>query len=309
MALIQARIDAAREAGTLDVGVETIQTERTILLDEQLLCRDPVTGAETRLSRLELHYGRRATGYGQFMREHGHAPVSWLRNGRSGRVALQRPSWSIMDGEGNAITMWELVRPMGRERIRDVALKESHWAPIDAHEFEAFWNTEVEEARARIDIETINMATGLLLPVWNRLPDDDLRVWRVTDAQGNSILGRIISPSGVEKVIRSFGVDMAITLSPAEMIAGARDSDGVSVPGMEAARLIWVHVNDSRRLELRDFPAARRDWLKSIGCFTEVIQYKTRMFVPADRASSIVDQLVRTGTRWNVLTGPAPRAA
>ncbi len=309
MALIQARIDAAREAGTLDVGVETLQTERTILLDEQLLCRDPVTGAETRLSRLELHYRRRATGYGQLMREHGHAPVSWLRNGRSGRVALQRPSWSIMDGEGNAIPMWELVRPTGRERMQDSALKESHWAPIDGQEFEAFWHAEVEEARARIDIETINMATGLLLPVWNRLPDDDLRVWRVTDAQGNSVLGRIISPSGVEKVTRSFGVDMAITLSPAEMIAGARSSEGVAVPGMDGARLIWVHVNDSRRLELRDFPAARRDWLKSIGCFTEVIQYRTRMFIPADRASSIVDQLVRTGTQWNVLAAPASRAA
>ncbi|KXU33068.1 methylase [Sphingobium sp. 22B] len=309
MALIQARIDAARDAGTLDVGVETIQTERTVLLDEQLLCRDPVTGAETRLSRLELHYRRRATGFAQLMREHGNAPVSWLRNGRSGRVALQRPSWSIMDGEGNAIPMWELIRPTSRERIRDVALKESHWAPIDGQEFEALWNAEVEEARARIDIETINMATGLLLPVWNRLPDDDLRVWRVSDAQGNSILGRIISPSGVEKVTKSFGVDMAITLSPAEMIAGARNSEGVSVPGMDATRLIWVHVNGSRRLELRDFPPARRDWLKSIGCFTEVIQYKTRMFIPADRASTIVDQLVRTGTEWNVLIASGSRAA
>ena len=70
------------------------------------------------------------------------------------------------------------------------------------------------------------MATGLLLPVWNRLPEDDLRVWRVSDAQGNSILGRIISPSGVEKVTRSFGVDMAIALSPTEMIVGARAASG-----------------------------------------------------------------------------------
>lgn len=301
MALIQARIDAARDAGTLDVGVETIQTERTVLLDEQVLRRDPVTGAETRLSRFELHYRRRATSYAQLMREHGSEAAAWLRNGRSGRVALQRPSWSIMDGEGNAITMWELLRPTGRERIRDKALKESHWVPIAMDEFEALWNAEVEEARAKIDIETISMATGLLLPVWNQLPDDDLRVWRVSDAEGNSILGRIISPSGFEKVARAFGVDMAIALSPAEMIAGARNSEGVPVPGMDPARLIWAHVNGSRRLEIRDFPATRREWLKSIGCFTEIIQYKTRLFIPGDRASSIVEQLVRTGTEGNIL--------
>jgi hypothetical protein len=102
---------------------------------------------------------------------------------------------------------------------------------------------------------------------------------------------------------------MTIALPPAEMIAGARSSEGVSVPGMEATRLIWVHVNGSRRLELRDFPPARREWLKSIGCFTEVIQHKTRMFIPADRTLTIVDQLVRTGRQWNVLTAPASRAA
>lgn len=301
LALIHARIDAARDAGTLDVGVETIQTERTVLLDEQILRRDPVTGAETRLSRFELHYRRRATGYAQLMREHGNEAAAWLRNGRSGRVALQRPSWSIMDGEGNAIAMWELVRPTGRERIRDIALKESHWVPIAKNEFEELWNAEVEEARAKIDVETISMATGLLLPVWNRLPDDDLRVWRVSDAEGNSILGRIISPSGFEKVARSFGVEMAIALSPAEMIAGARNSEGVPVPGMDSARLVWAHVNGSRRLEIRDFPPTRREWLKSIGCFTEIIQYKTRLFIPGDRASTIVEQIVRTGTEWNIL--------
>lgn len=206
-----------------------------------------------------------------------------------------------MDGEGNAIAMWELVRPTGRERIRDIALKESHWVPIAKNEFEEFWNAEVEEARAKIDVETISMATGLLLPVWNRLPDDDLRVWRVSDAEGNSILGRIISPSGFEKVARSFGVEMAIALSPAEMIAGARNSEGVPVPGMDSARLVWAHVNGSRRLEIRDFPPTRREWLKSIGCFTEIIQYKTRLFIPGDRASTIVEQIVRTGTEWNIL--------
>jgi hypothetical protein len=65
---------------------------------------------------------------------------------------------------------------------------------------------EVAEARAKLDVETINMATGLLLPVWNKLPDDDLRVWRVSDADGNSILGRIISPSGLAKVATAFSV-------------------------------------------------------------------------------------------------------
>ena len=309
MALIQARIDAAREAGRLDVGVETIQAERAILLDEQLLRRDRLTGAETRLSRLELHYRRRATGFAQLIRQHGEEAAGWLRNGKSGRVALQVKSWPIMDSEGEPIAMWELVRPTGRERIRDQALVESHWSPIGKAEFEMLWEAEVAEARAKLDVETINMATGLLLPVWNKLPDDDLRVWRVSDADGHSILGRIISPSGLAKVATAFSVSMKIALSPSEMIVAARNGEGVAIPGMEPARLIWAFVNDSRRLEIRDYPASRREWLKSIDCFTEIIAYKTRLFIPADRATTIVEQISRTGVEWGKLAALSDKAA
>src|SRR3546814_16059309 len=60
MGLIQARIDAAREAGPLDVGVETIRAEQIITRQEQTLRHDPVTGAEIRLPRPETHTGRAA---------------------------------------------------------------------------------------------------------------------------------------------------------------------------------------------------------------------------------------------------------
>src|SRR3546814_6286099 len=67
MGLIQARIDAAREAGTLDVGVETIRAEQIITRSEQTLRTDPVTGAETRLLRLELHLRPRVMHWKRLM--------------------------------------------------------------------------------------------------------------------------------------------------------------------------------------------------------------------------------------------------
>ena len=140
----------------------------------------------------------------------------------------------------------------------------------------------------RIDVETINIATGLLLPVWNRLPDDDVRVWRISDAQGNSMLGRIVSPAGFEKLAQAFGVTMAIALSPTEIVAAARGSDGVAIPELPGARLQRSYVNDEARLEIKSFPPAKREWLKSLGCFTEIIAYKTRLFVPTNRAEDIL---------------------
>ena len=293
LALIEARVDAARAAGTLDVGVETIRAERVALLEEQLLRRDPVTGAETKLCRMELHHRRRPMALARLLAEwEGNPDTAFLCNERSGRVALRVPSWPVLDDEGRAIPVWQLVKPVGSERVRDEKLGATHWRPIEESVFRARWEAECAEAAARVDVETINIATGLLLPVWNRLPDDDVRVWRICDGEGTTMLGRIVTPAGFEKLATAFGVSMAISLSPSEILAAARGREGVALPGLAPARLARAHVNGDVRLEIRDFPPARREWLKSLGCFTEIIAYKTRLFVPPQRAETIIDAIV-----------------
>ncbi|MDB5580815.1 MAG: methyltransferase domain protein [Bradyrhizobium sp.] len=300
LALIQARVDAAREAGTLDIGVETIRAERVVMLDEQLLRRDPVTGAETRLCRLELHHRRRATPLAKLLADLEEASgLAYLRNERSRRVALRVPSWSILDDEGRAIRVWQLITPASSERIRDEKLADTNWHPVDETDFRAQWQQECAEIAARVDIETINIATGLLLPVWNRLPDDDVRVWRIADAEGTTILGRIVSPAGFEKLAAAFGVSMAIALSPTEIVEAGRTREGVALPGLEPARLARVFVNDDVRLEIRNYPPDRREWLKSLGCFTEIIAYKTRLFMPPSRALAIVAAIMGGDERAN----------
>jgi predicted RNA methylase len=293
LALIQARVDAAREAGTPDIGVETIRAERIVMLEEQLLRRDPVTGAETRLCRLELHHRRRATPLARLLAEwEGTPDLAYLRNERSGRVALRAPSWSILDNEGRSIRVWQLIKPADTERIRDEKLGETTWRAVNEADFRVHWQDECAEVAARVDIERINIATGLLLPVWNRLPDDDVRVWRIADADGTTILGRIVSPGGFEKLATAFGVSMAITLSPAEIVEAGRTREGVALPELEPARLARVFVNGDARLEIRNFPPERREWLKSLGCFTEIIAFKTRIFVPYHRAEQILGQVI-----------------
>lgn len=46
------------------------------------------------------------------------------------------------------------------------------------------------------------------------------------------------------------------------------------------------------RLEIRGYPFERLDWLKSLGCFTEIISYRTRLFVPPDQAEAILSSIV-----------------
>ena len=51
-------------------------------------------------------------------------------------------------------------------------------------------------------------------------------------------------------------------------------------------------VNGTQRLELADWSAAQLDWYKAQGCFTEIIRYQTRLFVPIEGAASVIARLV-----------------
>lgn len=290
--LIEARVDAARAAGTLDVGVETILAERIDVLDDRLLRRDPDTGAETRLQRLELHIRRHATTFAELMNAEGRTgDIAFLHNRKSDRVALRVPSWSVTDEEGRPITMCRLVRPTGSDRIAFDKLWHTQWQTIAEADFRTRWEAEADEARNRLDRETITIATGLLLPVWNKLPDDTVRVWRIADAHGYSQLGRIVPAHALGRLAENFGADAVPRLTVDEIIAAATAAEGGPLPALGKARLHRALVNGDARLEIRSYPFEKREWLKSLGCFTEIIQYRTRLFVPVDRAVSILGMI------------------
>lgn len=293
MGLIQARVDAAREAGTLDVGVETIRAERIVVKSEQILRTDPVTAAETKLLRLELHLRPTAMRWKRLMQIWEETQeIVFLRNRRSKRIALQVPSWSITDEEGRIIPMCQLIRPTGSSRMHEAALWNSHWERIDRDAFEHLWEAEAVEAETKVDIETVSVATGLLLPVWHRLPQDDVRVWRIDDGEGISILGRLIPPAAMAELETAFGLDGTVDLSAAELCAAAQKGAAIAMPGLGGAMLATALVNGTRRLEIRNYRPGDRERLKALGAFSEVIAYKTRLFIPADRSCEIVEAIL-----------------
>jgi hypothetical protein len=54
-------------------------------------------------------------------------------------------------------------------------------------------------------------------------------------------------------------------------------------------------VNGTPRIELVGAPSQQIPWLKSIGCFTEVIQYRTRVFLPVPTATEILTCVMSAG--------------
>ena len=288
LGLIEARVEAAREAGTLDVGVESIKAERITILDRTVIRRDPVTGAETEILRLETEERYKLLALDRALRILGDDARPMV-NRKSGKAAIRCSTYSLTDEDGEIVRRYELVRPTRSERMRQDLLLETMWEEAGEEEFAALWSAEVEEMRGKTRTNTIYLVAGLLLPVWDRLPDDHVQVWRLTTDDGQSFLGRLVPAPIVPKLAEAFGIAATITVSGEETAKHVMTTGDISTVG--AYRLKRSLVAGQQRLELLDWPHTRLGELKAAGCFTEIIQHKTRLFVPVGSAPTVIGRI------------------
>lgn len=71
--------------------------------------------------------------------------------------------------------------------------------------------------------------------------------------------------------------------------------DGSSIVGLAGnMTLRRVRVMNDYRVELTGFSVGMRDWLRSIGLFSEMIAWKLRLFVPTtEEGPAILSRLMR----------------
>jgi hypothetical protein len=131
-----------------------------------------------------------------------------------------------------------------------------------------------------------------LLPVWDKLPDDHVQVIRIAADDGRTLLGRGIPAACLGELGDRLGLEMEIALPVGELAASVlRTGKPLPFRGPEPLIVKRALVNGSQRIELGRFSAARLAWYKAQGCFTEIIRYQTRLFVPVDRAAEVLARL------------------
>ena len=297
LGLVEARVAAAREAGTLDLGLETVPVDSFEILDDRIIRTDPRSGATTHLLRIELARRQRPMSLERLLELHASRPDSVpMLNARSGKTALRINARSLMSEEGLPIARYELIRPVKREHLPCERLHETNWEPVSDGVLAEAWRAEVREAEASLRRETVHLATGLLLPVWDKLPDDHVQVIRIAADDGRSLLGREIPPSSLAELGAKLGLDVSLDVPPDELAATVlRTGKQLPFRGVDELILKRSLVNGSQRLELAGYAPARLPWYKAQGCFTEIIRYQTRLFVPVDRAGQVLATLAPPG--------------
>ena len=198
----------------------------------------------------------------------------------------------MLADDGTRVSRFELLRPLKRSHITEDQLAESSWEDSSIDAFREAWVAEVEEARPSHKRERLYLATGLLLPVWDKLTSDFVRVSRISAADGRSLLGREVPVHCVPELARALGLEREQALSADDIVQTVLATGrAMEFAGRENLMVKRSLVNGSQRLELTGWSAARLDWYKAQGCFTEIIRYQTRLFVPIDGAVSVVARL------------------
>jgi hypothetical protein len=189
--LLQARIEGAIASGNYDVGVETLAAESLMISDRCTLHVHATSGAETRVFTIDRRERLRPFTLDEaFDRAEG-GQAKLLVNTQSGRAALQVPAPSLMTDDGEVERRARLLRPLERVTISLEHLALSHWRETDRDEFRTAWTAELAGAPQFVE-SRLHIVTGLLLPIWRRLPNESMRVYRLQTDDGERIIGRLV---------------------------------------------------------------------------------------------------------------------
>ncbi|MFN5040029.1 MAG: strawberry notch-like NTP hydrolase domain-containing protein [Bradyrhizobium sp.] len=287
--LLDAKVAGAIASGVYDVGLETLTAESLKVTERTTIYTHPATGAQTRLLTITERRRNRPTTLDAALGWLSD-PGAWLLiNERSGRAAVRVPAPSIMLDDGEIERRVRLIRPMEQHHATMAMMVDSHWQEADRDTFAAVWQREVDEV-PKYSEGTIHMVSGLLLPVWKRLPNESTRVYRLQTDDGERIIGRRVSPAWAANATSTGTPNLTGDDAFAALVDGRTVLD--LADGLQLRR---ARVMGANRIELSGFTEAMRDRLRAYGLFSEIISWKLRFFVPVDASGpAILGKLIDT---------------
>ncbi len=285
--LLEARIEAALTAGTYDIGVETLTAE-SFRVAERRTVHTHAAGAETCCYRVLRKDRNRPLPLAEALAAARATGCRLLVNTQSHRAAVQMPAASLMHDDGTIEARTRLIRPMGRDTVTSDEFARSHWREATSERFAPLW--EAECARVpEFSESAFHIITGLLLPIWDRLPAENMRVYRFETDDGERVIGRLVTPEALDRVYAGLGIAGGPGLSHEEAWNAVIERGAVLdlAGGLHIRRSL---VMGAQRVELAGFSDGAVGQLKALGLTSEIIAWRLRLFVPAaeDRGPPIL---------------------
>ncbi len=301
--ILSSLLERAAASGDLDRGLEDIEAEELEVTDQEVIRTDVSTGAETALVTFSLKVRREVLRSDEALGWAEDVVHQLVVNEKSGRAAIAEVGLTTTTDDDRLVAAVRLVRPDDRQTMPEKAFEESSWKAVETADWRRVWDEEVagtDPWRTR----DLTLATGLLLPIWGRLPARGCSVRRVRAPDGRRWLGRVLDPVQARALKSALG----LTEVGEAWIDGAKTAaillDRNVQLSLEGG--LWLkraRVMDRWRIEVVG-GRTDRDALAALGCFVEIIAFTPRVFVPVDRPE-LVEAVLRRHPVQTVLDGAA----
>lgn len=296
-------LERAAVSGELDRGLEDIEAEELEVLDQETIRTDLSTGAETALLTFRLRVRREILSSDAALTWAGTVAHQLVVNDRSGRAAVAELGLTTTTDEDRLVTAVRLVRPDTRQTLPEKAFLESAWKTVELETWRAAWDAEVAAADPW-HTRDLTLATGLLLPIWGRLPARGCSIRRVRSPDGRRWLGRVLD----DVQARTLKSALGLTDTGGGWTDGAKTAATLLDRNLQLSLTggLWLkraRVMDRWRIEVVG-GRTERDALVALGGFIEIIAWVPRVFVPVDRPD-ILEAVLRRYPVQTVLDGAA----
>ena len=304
---IEANIEIAIEAGTFERGVETIVADSLSVASRETVFTHEGSGAETEIVEIARRDRLEPLGADAAIELHAATsgkPPLLIVNAQSKRAALVMDAPARTLDDGDVQERVRLVRPAVRETMARAALDASQWRAAGEDRWRALWDAEIAGLPSHRE-SRFWLVAGLLLPIWDRLPDESMRVRRLVadpgtgQDHGEHLIGRVLGPAEVSEFRAALGLDGGPGLTAAE-VHDEITKHGASFQLSNGWKLARRRLMGAFRIEIEGPTDSDTDALKRMGCLTEIVTWRTRLFAP-DRAT-----LERITDRWPIA---APQAS
>ncbi len=287
--LLSQQIEAAIAAGVYEMGVETLRAERFTVESHEAVYTHAQTGSVTNYLKVERTQKNNIKTVEEMLEFATQYLGLLMINSKSGHAAVSIPTHSIYDSEGGVVPRVLLIRPQKETRVPVQNLESSTWQQVSIDAFAAAWSIEID-ALPKFTTDYLHLVTGILLPIWKILPQQNSRVFRLQTSDGQKILGRVVNAQNIQSVAEQLGLKNKL-LSPQELVSLVLN-EGYSqqLPGGVTLRRSYIATEP--RIELVN-AISLAERLVAVGCFTEIINWQKRVFIPvSDKAPAILAAVI-----------------
>jgi predicted RNA methylase len=274
-------VEGAVASGTLDQGVENFKADKIERQGEKVVFRHPETGAEARL--LTVKAQRKIARMPFEATQRGDKPIGYFRDTETDKV---RAAYKWIDETDDYGTVRQQVGMRGPTGLIDAKKPTPYdlqygkrWEKIEEPEARKLWDEQLNALPQYQESEE-HFLTGAILPIWDRVPKDHARVYRVKSADGLAAVGRYVPAKQVDTLLKNLGMTPDAKVYTPEATLPKLETGRSTAKLANGWLLKPVRVQGERRVELIGSGFGDLNQLKADGAIAERINWSTRVFVP-----------------------------